>query len=171
MSAIESLKRFIRFVMTDTRYMRLYPATVQSQLADGTLEVLPDDPTIRGDGMLVRILTGLPNTTVEVAQGARCLIGFLDGDPSKPYVAEWEGNGLVRLGLDGGARPIARAGDQVEVATLPTTPVSGLVQGTLTVPGTPPVVTPIPPVLATLTATIATPVRGLIQAGKPNLLA
>ena len=172
MSIGDTLAAFIRFVLRDVTYHKLYPATVQRTDSDGTAEVLPDDEEIRGTGLRADILPGIPGTTIEAAAGARALVGFRAGDPRRPYIAEWGAEGLIRMGFKGGAAGFARVGDVIDIATLPTVPVSGLISGTLTVPGTPPVVTPLPPTPFAGTATITTPVQAQIQGpGNPKLLA
>jgi hypothetical protein len=168
----DALERLVRFVMADVTYHRLYPATVQRVSPDGTADVLPDDTTIRGTGLRAAFLPGLPNTTIDVTAGARCLVGFRAGDPKRPYVAEWMGDGLARIGIDAGTRPLARMGDIIDVQTTPAQPIAGVIGGTLTVPGTPPVVTPLPPTPFQAVATLGPlPIKAQIQTGNPKILA
>jgi len=116
-------------------YLALYPATVVTQAADGTLQLVPDDSRIKGYGMFpIRIRHGLPGIDVKVVDGARVLVGFEAGDPTRPYATLWETGGLdeltvtattkitvsapeidldvaTTLRLAGGSQPIARVGD------------------------------------------------------------
>src|SRR5690606_37415196 len=74
-------------------YSGTYPARVVGQAADGTLELLPDDPRLRGDGLKrVPIRLGLPGTRCEVAAGARVRVGFDNQDPSLPWAGLWDTN-------------------------------------------------------------------------------
>jgi hypothetical protein len=74
-------------------YSGVYPARVVSQAGDGTLELLPDDPRLRGDGLKrVPIRLGLPGTRCEVAAGARVRVGFDNQDPSLPWAGLWDTN-------------------------------------------------------------------------------
>ncbi len=78
-------------------FLGQYPATVVAQSADGaTLEVLPDDPEVRGQGLRrVPIRHGLPGCAVRVPRGTRLELAFDGGDPSRPRVANWEPGGLT----------------------------------------------------------------------------
>ena len=70
-------------------YLARYPARVDKQADDGTLELTPDDkriPPITN----VKIHVGVPGTTVEVEQGSRVLLAYAGGDPSKPIAEIWE---------------------------------------------------------------------------------
>jgi len=134
-----ALAKFIRFVMRDTRYHALYPCTVEAQAADGTLDLTPDDEAIRGTGLqAVPIRHGLPGVRVKVKQGARLLLGFEAGDPTRPFAALWEPGAIEEISIDGGTKPVARAGDAAtcfwppSVAVTGTTPVGAFV-GTMTI--------------------------------------
>lgn len=70
-------------------YLARYPATVVEQDADGTLHVRPDDARIPGiTGVPIHL--GVPGARVEVTPGARVLLAFACGDPSKPVAEVWE---------------------------------------------------------------------------------
>ncbi len=88
----EPLAAFIRWVMRDTRFAKLYPARVILQDAAGRLELLADDASIKGTGNQgVPIKHGLPGCAVVVPTGARILLGFENADSTRPYAALWEG--------------------------------------------------------------------------------
>lgn len=110
-------------------YLALYPATVHSQDGDGNLQVFPDDQRIPGI-VGVPIRRPFPGSEVSVSSGARVLLGFEGGDPSKPYALGWGGDGLVSVDV-GGTRPFARVGDPVTVFMTPAVPVavSGTISG------------------------------------------
>jgi hypothetical protein len=87
---------------TQTDYFALYPARVVRQNADGTIDVKVDSPKMPGMSKLP-IRHGVPGVTaLEVATGARVLVGFEGAQPSKPYAALWEGaSTLTRIRYGG----------------------------------------------------------------------
>lgn len=102
------LANFVRGVFPRIDYLGLYPATVITQNANGTLELQPDDARIPGlSGIAIR--TGDPGITYTVQAGTRVLVGFANGRPDQPYAAIWEqvgavteldlNAGLIKLGL------------------------------------------------------------------------
>ena len=83
--------RLVRAIMRDTLYHAQYICTVQSQDADGNLDLLPDDERIRGTGLSrVPIRYGIPGVTARVVAGARVTLAFEAGDPSRPFAALWD---------------------------------------------------------------------------------
>lgn len=84
-------------------YLKLYPAVVVAQNSDGSLQLIADDPKVRGDGHNnVRVRHGLPGISVTVSQGARVRLGFEEGDPSKPFAALFDTDAafvVINLGL------------------------------------------------------------------------
>lgn len=72
-------------------YSKWYPCKVVAQDADGTLQIYPEDETVRGSGIAkVPLMIGMPGVKVTVAPGARVRLFFENGDPSKPACALWE---------------------------------------------------------------------------------
>ncbi len=68
------------------RYLRLYPAQVLSvRAADGALELLVEDPVLRGSGIAAVPLWGSPGDKVRVTPGSTVLLGFRNGNPTQPY--------------------------------------------------------------------------------------
>lgn len=138
----ESLAKFIRYVMRDTRYHKMYPCTVERQDGWGPLELTPDDVEIRGEGLgSVPIRHGLPGVEVRVERGARVLLGFAAGDFKRPYAALWESGTIIEMRFAGGTQPIAREGDAGTVFWPPSVPVTlagipGAFTGTLTITAT-----------------------------------
>jgi hypothetical protein len=115
---------------------------VERDHGDGTLDLLPDDPRVRGTGLSrVPIRHGLPGVTVRVVTGSRVLLGFVEGDPRKPYASLWQPGSIEEVSFDGGTAGVARIGDIVVCswpASLPFTgtltgAVSGTITGTLTI--------------------------------------
>lgn len=132
-SLLESLMAIVRTHVTSrTAYLRWYPATVEEQVGD-TVSATPDDqtmPPVSGAKLL-----GMPGVEVEVEPGARCCIGFLDGDPSKPFACNFQPESLrtltitatgkvvinssdIQLG-DGAGLDIARVGDAIMIQIPP----------------------------------------------------
>jgi hypothetical protein len=111
-----ALERFVRWVMRDVRWLGQYPAEIQSQHDDFTVDLLPDNPALRGNGLSrVNIRHGIPGVQVRVLAGSRCLLGFEGGDPAKPYVSLWDATSVEKLIFNGGTKGIARVGDLVTV--------------------------------------------------------
>lgn len=97
-------------------YLGLYPARVVAQRADGTLDLVPDSPRVAPcQGVPYRTLRGL---SVEVSAGARVLLGYEGGEPSRPYALAWEIGDATSVRVNGGTRSAARDGDSVSV-TIP----------------------------------------------------
>jgi len=150
MDPTSALARFIRRVMRDTAFHGIYPATLEVDRGDGTVDILPDN-AFRGVGFAkIPVLKGIAGTTENVAVGTRCLFAFANGSPSAPRVVAWEykqGSATVRL--DGGTASIARQGDVVKMAGGPGFVVMGTISGTMNVtnPSPPPatIPTPMPP--------------------------
>lgn len=99
-------------------YLARYPARVVAQnAATGALELVPDDKRLPGMSA-VPIRYGVPGLRATVAPGARVLLGFAGGDPTKPEAELWESATVTKLEvnatlvtLNGGLQPIARVGD------------------------------------------------------------
>lgn len=70
-------------------YFTLYAAKVITQ-SDDLFDLLPDDPRIPSMGG-VPIRHGLPGVTIKVPPGSTVLVGWENGDPSRPYCALWQG--------------------------------------------------------------------------------
>lgn len=103
----------VRAEMAPLPYFARYECRVVVQNADGTLELMPDDPKIPGLSG-VRIYSGIPGVTVTVSPGARCLLEFAGGDPSRPIVTGWEPGDAVTLSFNGGDQKVARVDDTVD---------------------------------------------------------
>jgi len=142
-----ALAAFIRNVMRNTRYHAQYPATVQGQPTDSTLDLLPDDTSVRGLGLSnVPIRHGLPAVTVKVLVGSRVLLGFEAGDPQRPYAALWSASSIEYISFAGGDKPVARIGDAVTCFWPPSVPITGTVGGNALV-GTMTITSPAPAVI------------------------
>lgn len=104
-----SLERLIRGTMRDVLYLGQYTAVVQRQAADGTLDLLPDDARLRGNGLSgVPIRHGLPGVEVEVPAGVRVLLGFDNGNPQSPFASLWWPGSVTKVRI-GGSEMVALA--------------------------------------------------------------
>ncbi|MDX1526977.1 MAG: hypothetical protein R3337_00030 [Gammaproteobacteria bacterium] len=114
---MRALIRLIEFFLEPTKYHGRYVCTVERQSEDwSTLDLTPDEPKIRSAGLqAVPIWHGLPGVEVRVAQGSRVMLGFRDGDPSKPFASLWEYGQVEQIRFGGGEAPLARVGDPVTV--------------------------------------------------------
>lgn len=97
-------------------YCALYPAEVQAQRSDGTLDL-----KVAGDSLVappsVPIRVGVPGLTVKVVPGARVLLGFEGGDPSQPYAALWSADSLQELTITASVKVTIEAPDVSVSAT------------------------------------------------------
>jgi hypothetical protein len=138
----EALERIVRYVTRQTLYLHEFECTVERDHGDGTLDLLPDDLRVRGTGLSrVSIRHGLPGVTVRVVTGSRVLLGFVEGDPRRPYASLWQPGSIEEISFDGGDASVARLGDIV-VCSWPSSlaftgtlagAVSGTIAGTLTI--------------------------------------
>jgi hypothetical protein len=152
---LEKLRTLVLRWLDFTRYYGVYEASIQGQADDDTVDVLPDDPKLRGDGLQrVPIRHGLPGVTVRVAEGSRCLLGFENGDPSKPYVSLWAAGSVTEIRFGGGTIGVARVGDPV-ACSLPVLSAIGTLNGS--------------PFAATLA--VGTQIHGAIGSGSQKVLA
>ena len=111
-----AIVQFIEQVFPRLDYLALYPAKVNAQNSDLTLELRPDDARLP-DHSKVPIRHGVPNMQVKVSAGARVLLGFEGGDPSKPVATLWESASVTELVFNGdviklknGNTPVAKKG-------------------------------------------------------------
>jgi hypothetical protein len=115
-----ALDAYVRGVFSRLDYFAGYWCRVVGQNADGSLELQPDDARLPPlSGMPIRY--GVPGVTAKVPAGARCLLEFAGGDPTKPFVATWEPGTVVEIVLAGGTQLVARKGDAVKAGPTPTT--------------------------------------------------
>lgn len=73
-----------------TAYAKLYRAKVLRQSTDlETLDVQPEAdilPIMTG----IPLRTGIPGVSAQVSAGSHVLVGWADGDPTKPFAAIWD---------------------------------------------------------------------------------
>ncbi len=120
-------------------HMALYPCTVVAQRADGTLDLRAESPRLGSPASIpYRTLRGL---SVEVAAGARVLLGFEGGDPSRPVALLWELGDATVVRVNGGDVKVARDGDDVSASAAMAAwmaAVNAKLAGSPTAPPTPP---------------------------------
>ena len=109
---LAALDRLLGRLTRRVDYTALWPARVVAQRGDGTLDLHPDSARVAPcQSVPYRTVRGL---SVEVAAGARVLLGYEGGDPARPYALAWElGDATVRV--NGGSTRAAREGDSVSV--------------------------------------------------------
>lgn len=99
-----ALDDFLARIRTGVDYSRIYRARVVRKNSDGTLQLDPDNPKVKGAGVDHVRMTGAPLFDPDPGDIVR--LGFEGGDPSKP----------VALAPDfAGEYPVARIGDHVDV--------------------------------------------------------
>lgn len=113
LSPLDALRRLVDgWVSPRLDRLALYPARVVSQAADGTLDLVPDDPRIPPcTGVPVRL--GLPGARATVPAGERVLLGYEGADPAAPYAALWTAGAVTVLTINSGAVKVARDGEAV----------------------------------------------------------
>lgn len=152
-SSSSALGRFLGLIRREIDYTKRYPARVVAKNPDGTIQVMPDDDDVRGTGLdRVRVRSGVPGV-VKPVKGARCLVGFDAGDPTRPYAEGWDGRDVEEVAIADGEAPAARLGSTVNVFFPPLVPVTGTLNG-------------LPFVGA---ATFVMPGVGVIQDGNPKV--
>lgn len=99
---LASLRALVTSLTARIDYYALYPATVVSQGADGSVDVKVDSPklanAIAGSSGL-KIRNGIPGLKVVVPKGIRVRVGFEGGDPSMPYASLWDSGSIPGVQL------------------------------------------------------------------------
>lgn len=110
---LAALERLLSRLTRRVDYTALWPARVVAQQGNGSLDLVPDSPRVAPcQGVPYRTLRGL---SVDVAAGARVLLGYEGGDPSQPYALAWEIGDATSVRVNGGSTRAAREGDSVSV--------------------------------------------------------
>jgi hypothetical protein len=93
----ESFFSLVRASSPRAAYNGVYRGVVVSQSGQ-SVDLRLDDPRLPGmSGLPIQV--GLPAATVEMAAGARMVVAFENGDPSKPIALLWEGAQARRISL------------------------------------------------------------------------
>lgn len=90
-----ALKAMVNQWLKRVDYLALYPGSIVTTHADGTVDFQPDSDQVPGVGN-VPFKTGLPGATVK-CHNTRGLLGFEGGDPGQPYVCAEFGIGIADL--------------------------------------------------------------------------
>jgi hypothetical protein len=90
------ISAFVKSQLPNFDFLAAHWARVVAQNADGTLELVPDDSRIPGRSN-VPIRYGVPGVKATVAPGARVLLEFAGGDPSKPFATVWESAAVTKM--------------------------------------------------------------------------
>lgn len=106
-----------RVGLSQVDYLGFYPCRVDSQNADGTLELTPEASHVAKQSK-VPIRLGLPGAAVKVQAGSRVMLGWENADSTTPFASLWGGpNTTVELKLDAtniilnsGSTPVAKEG-------------------------------------------------------------
>lgn len=106
----DALERTIRRATARLPFSAGAMYRVVAQRPDGLLEVVPDNPSL--PHLVVPVLLSTPGA-LRVPQGARVLVEFAEGDPSKPYASLFETSALDELKIGAGGPAVARVGDGV----------------------------------------------------------
>lgn len=90
-SVRSAMDAFLKKIRSVTEYAYRYRCRVARQNGDGSVDVEVEDARMKGRGVgSCRIRAGVPGARIVVPAGARCLVGWDDGDPARPYVSDWD---------------------------------------------------------------------------------
>ena len=137
----------VRAEMRRVDFHALYPATVLSQDgAGGPLDLRPDTDAIAPpQAVPLRTVNGVKLT---IPAGARVLLGYEGGDPSKPYAVLGPFADVTRFAVNGATTRAAREGDDVTASAELVAWMASVTAKVNTLPGTP--TTTAPTVLGTI---------------------
>lgn len=103
------LEGLIRETMRGVDYHACYPGRVVTQRGNGTLDVVLDSPRLP-PLTSVPYRVPVPGAKLTVASGARVLVSFAGGDPTKYHAELYEPGGATK--------EVVLTGDQVDAGTL-----------------------------------------------------
>jgi hypothetical protein len=109
---------FLAAVRRETEKALSYACKVVAQNADGTLQLMPEDPRLPAHGLDgVPIRYDCPGWEARVATGARVRLHYDNGDPSQLYATAWDSaaDKVTSLSYRGGVKAAAGVGDTVLV--------------------------------------------------------
>lgn len=99
MSLSEDFAALIERLTEWRRFLALYPSAVAAVHDDGTVDLIPDDPTMRGNGGRVLMLSGTAGAWGAPRVGDRVLLFFAGGDPSEPRAIGTDARATEALAL------------------------------------------------------------------------
>lgn len=88
----------VRAATARVDFYALYSAVVNSDNGDETLDFTPEDSRLPSQSRIPKMY-GLPGVKSTIASGSKILFGFANGDPSKPYVAMYDGTSASKVSL------------------------------------------------------------------------
>ncbi len=109
-----ALREILQSIMGRVDYFALYQAEVISQSGQ-TLELRPLDSRFP-DMDEVPIWHGLPGVEVKIEKGAIVLVGFRDGNPTRPFAMLWQSETLTDVKLTASGKVEVSAGGDVSVS-------------------------------------------------------
>lgn len=136
----QAFKDLVGLFTAKIDYLALYPSEVFSQESDGALQVFPDNQAIAKQAG-VKLRSPFPHCKVTVVKGARVLLGFEEGDPSKPYCQpSWDSptGTLTLIEIGSSAQFVALSNKVDQAFTDLKTYLDAHVHGTGTGPSSPP---------------------------------
>lgn len=125
---IDAIKAIIRAQFPNHSYLGVFEYQVQSVDGTDTLDGSPVDTTVPLPALSkVPLRSGLAGEKVKALVGSRCLVMFVNGDPSRPIIVGVDptpltvdldatltvdiGKSATKVNLAGGVLPVARMGD------------------------------------------------------------
>lgn len=121
---LASFRALVRSVIPELRYLGLFDYSITSVNGEAPSVTIDCEPVNSELGLpspsQVPIQPSVSGITATPSVGMKCVLAFLDADPTKPYIV-----GFPSLG----ALPLVRLGDQVKVFLPPTLPLQGTVSG------------------------------------------
>jgi len=119
--------------LPNLRFLGVYEYAVQAvDASTGAVDAVPTDTTIGLPG-ITKVPLRFPVITAQLTVPCMCLIGFVNGDPTRPYVLSGDpiaasvtvdATGTLKLGpsataiqLAGGGAAVARVGDHIKITT------------------------------------------------------
>lgn len=109
---LDGLSRLVAHLTRRVDYLALYPCRVVAQRDDRSLDLHAEDARL-GSPAAVPVRWGLPGVVAVVPAGTRVLLGFEDGDPSRPVAMLWEYAEVTALQINAGSTRVARQGEDV----------------------------------------------------------
>lgn len=106
----KELSRNVSAMTESARFFGHYRCTVLGQNADKTVNVRVDSDAFEAPPS-IPIRSSSPAWEITLLPGTKCNVAFEDGDPSKPYVCDFERGSIVSQTFDGGSSGVARIGD------------------------------------------------------------
>lgn len=104
------LWRLIRAALPAADYLALYPGKIVKQNGNKVdVQLDAGDRIASPSGIPLRL--GIPGATAKVSPGARCLVGWDNGDPRYPFAALWDA-GATTLELTVEANKVTLSGTE-----------------------------------------------------------